>query len=99
MTRTHTLALAALLALTAAAPMTALAAPKAKAHTQKSHEEFATGAIASISAQEVKLAGGETFRLAPGVNAASYKPGDKVSVRFTLKNGARTADQILAANK
>lgn len=97
MTRTHTLALAALLALTAAAPMTALAAPKA--HTQKSHEEFATGAIASISAQEVKLAGGETFRLAPGVNAASYKPGDKVSVRFTLKNGARTADQILAANK
>ena len=46
---------------------------------------------------EVKLASGETFKLAPGVKTSSYKAGDKVSVRFTEKNGAKTADQIMAA--
>lgn len=97
MTRNTRIVLAALVALTATAPMTALAAPKAKTHAQKSHEEFATGAIATVSAQEVKLASGETFKLAPGVKTSSYKAGDKVSVRFTEKNGAKTADQIMAA--
>ncbi len=97
MTRNHTIVLAALAALTAAAPMTALAAPKAGAHAHKPHEEFATGAIVTLSAQEVKLASGETFKLAPGVQTSSYKAGDRVSVRFTMKNGARTADRIIAA--
>ena len=54
-------------------------------------------ATSTVSAQEVKLASGETFKLAPGVKTSSYKAGDKVSVRFTEKNGAKTADQIMAA--
>jgi hypothetical protein len=98
MTRNNKVILAALAALTAAASMPAFAAPpKAKAHAQKSHEEFATGAIATVSAQEVKLVGGETFKVGPGVQTSSYKAGDKVSVRFTMKDGAKTADQIMAA--
>ncbi len=72
-------------------------APKAKAHTQASGEEFATGAITTINAHQVKLVSGETFTLASGVRTAPYKAGDRVSVRFTVKDGAKTADQIMAA--
>ena len=100
MTRSNKIVLAALAVLAAAAPLSAMAAPpKAKSHSQRTHEEYATGAISSVSAQELKLSDGQTFKLAPGVKAASYKAGDKVSVRFTTKDGARTADQIMAANK
>lgn len=98
MTRSNKIVLAALTMLAAAAPLSAMAAPpKAKSHAQKTHEEYATGAIASVSAQELKLSDGQTFKLAPGVQSSSYKAGDKVSVRFTSKDGARTADKIMAA--
>ena len=40
-----------------------------------------TGAITSITAQEVKLASGDTFKLKPGVGAANFKAGDKVKVQ------------------
>lgn len=98
MTRNNKLVLAALAAITAVAPMSAFAAPpKAKSHAQKTHEEFVTGAIASVSASELKLASGESFKLKAGVTAASFKAGDKVSVRYTETHGAKTADQIMAA--
>lgn len=98
MTRNSKIVLAALAVLTAAAPMTALAAPpKAKTHAQKTHEEFVTGAIATVSASELKLANGESFKVKSGVMTSSFKAGDKVSVRYTTKDGAKTADQILAA--
>jgi hypothetical protein len=98
MTRNNKIALAALAVLTAAAPMTAFAAPpKAKTHAQKTHEEFVTGAIASVSASDLKLVSGESFKVKSGVMTSSFKAGDKVSVRYTEKGGAKTADQIMAA--
>ena len=98
MTRNNKLVLAALAVLTAAAPMSAFAAPpKPKAHAQKTHEEFVTGAIASVSASDLKLASGETFKVKSGVMTTSFKAGDKVSVRYTETGGAKTADQIMAA--
>lgn len=84
---------ASLLALSAAAPLTALAAPP-KAHA--AHEDATTGAITSITAQEVKLASGDTFKLKPGVSAANFKAGDKVKVQWTMKDGAKQADKISA---
>ena len=48
-----------LLALSAAMPLSALAAPP-KAHVSKRHEEATTGAITSVSATEVKLANGDS---------------------------------------
>ncbi len=58
MTRSNKIVLAALTMLAAAAPLSAMAAPpKAKSHAQKTHEEYATGAIASVSAR-----GAETLR-------------------------------------
>lgn len=84
-----------LLALSAAVPLTALAAPP-KAHTTQRHEDATTGAITSITAQEVKLASGDTFKLKPGVSAANFKAGDKVKVQWTMKDGAKQADKISA---
>lgn len=95
-TRSNKIVLAALAALSLSAPLSALAAPpKAKSHSERAHEQYASGAIASVSAQEIKLSGGETFKVAPGVQTASYKAGDKVSVRYTMKDGARLADQVM----
>lgn len=89
--------LASLVALTAAAPLSAMAAP-AKAHTPKpAKEQSTTGAIASVSATEVKLSNGETFKLSPGVSASNFKAGDKVQLRWTMKDGSRLADHINAA--
>ncbi|MFT3722650.1 MAG: hypothetical protein QM773_03605 [Hyphomonadaceae bacterium] len=100
MTRNNKLALAALAVLTAAAPMSAFAAPpKPNTHAQKTHEEFVTGAIASVSASDLKLVSGESFKVKAGVTTSSFKAGDKVSVRYTEMGGAKTADQIKAANK
>lgn len=96
MKRSNKIVLAALAVLATAAPLSAFAAPP-KAHAQHKFEEYTTGTIASVNAQEIKLAGGDTFKLAPGVQTASFKAGDKVNVRFTKKDGARTADQIKAA--
>jgi hypothetical protein len=99
MKRSNKIVLAALAVLTAAAPLSAMAAPPKKTHAPKfgMHEQTATGAITSVNAQEVKLANGDTFKLAPGVQATSYKAGDKVNVQYTMKDGARTADRITAA--
>jgi Cu/Ag efflux protein CusF len=98
MKRSNKIVLAALAVLTAAAPLSAFAAPpKPKAHIQKSHEQYASGAITAVSAQELKLSDGQTFKVTPGLAVATYKAGDKVSVRFTTKDGAKTVDQITAA--
>jgi hypothetical protein len=96
MTRSNKIVLAALAALSISAPLSALAAPpKAKSHSERAHEQYASGAIASVSAQEIKLSGGETFKVAPGAPTTSYKAGDRVSVRYTTKDGARLADQVM----
>ncbi len=96
MTRSNKIVLAALAALSISAPLSALAAPpKAKSHSERAHEQYASGAIASVSAQEIKLSGGETYKVAPGAPTTSYKAGDRVSVRYTTKDGARLADQVM----
>ena len=98
MIRNTKIVFAALAVITAAAPMTAFAAPpKPKTHAHKTHEEFVTGAIATVSANELKLSSGESFKVKSGVMTTSFKAGDKVSVRYTTKDGAKTADQIMAA--
>jgi hypothetical protein len=84
-----------LIVLSTAMPLTALAAPP-KAHTTQRHDDATTGAITSITAQEVKLASGDTFKLKPGVSAANFKAGDKVKVQWTMKDGAKLADKISA---
>ncbi len=90
--------LAAAALLTAALPMAAFAAPpKAKPHAARPHEEYSTGAITSVSATELKLASGDTFKFAAGASAGAFKAGDKVSVRWQLKDGAKLADQVMAA--
>ncbi len=90
--------LASAVLLSAAMPLSALAAPPAN-HTPKfaGQERTTTGAIATVSATEVKLANGETFKLSPGVSAASYRAGDKVQLHWKMKDGARLADRINAA--
>lgn len=86
-----------LLALSAAMPLSALAAPKeTKAPAVVRHEEATTGAIASVNATEVKLANGDTFKLAPGVSTAAFKAGQKVKVEWTMKDGAKFAEHIKA---
>lgn len=85
-----------LLALSAAMPLSALAAPP-KAHVAKRHEEATTGAITSVSATEVKLANGDTFKLAPGVSTTGFKAGENVKVRWSMKDGAKFAENISAA--
>ncbi len=90
--------LAAATLLTAALPMAAFAAPpKAKPHAARPHEEYSTGAITSVTATELKLASGDTFKFAAGASAGAFKAGDKVSVRWQLKDGAKLADQVMAA--
>ena len=85
-----------LLALSAAMPLSALAAPKAPPAAVR-HEETTTGAIASVNATEVKLANGDTFKLAPGVSTVSFKAGEKVKVEWSMKDGAKLAEHIKAA--
>ena len=85
-----------LLALSAAMPLSALAAPP-KAHASPAHIDATTGAIASVNATEVKLANGDTFKLAPGVSTAAFKAGETVRVRWSMKNGAKLAENISAA--
>lgn len=87
---------ASLIVLSTALPLTALAAPP-KPNVVTRHEEATTGAIASISAQEVKLANGDTFKLAPGLKTANFKTGEKVKVHWSMKDGAKLADRINAA--
>ena len=84
-----------LLALSAAMPLSALAAPKD--HASAARIDATTGAIASVNATEVKLANGDTFKLAPGVSTAAFKAGETVRVRWSMKNGAKLAENISAA--
>ena len=87
---------ASLIVLSTALPLTALAAPP-KPNVVTRHEEATTGAIASINAQEVKLANGDTLKLAPGLKTASFKAGEKVKVLWSMKDGAKLANHINAA--
>ncbi|MDP3492170.1 MAG: hypothetical protein Q8R82_03585 [Hyphomonadaceae bacterium] len=84
-----------LLALSAAMPLSALAAPP-KAHAITRHEEATTGAITSVNATEVKLANGDTFKVAPGLSTAGFKAGENVKVRWSMKDGAKFAEHISA---
>ncbi|RYD96438.1 MAG: hypothetical protein EOP61_18035 [Sphingomonadales bacterium] len=86
-----------LLALLAAVPLTALAAPKAPPAAATKHEESTTGAISVISATEVKLANGDTFKVMPGISTAAFKAGEKVKVQWSMKDGAKYAEHISAA--
>lgn len=90
-----------LLALSAAVPLSALAAPKAPpaaATASTKHEiNSTTGAISVVSATEVKLANGDTFKLKPGLSTAAFKAGEKVRVQWSMKDGAKYADHIAAA--
>jgi len=91
-----------LLALSAGMPLTALAAPKppaAAAATAVKHDETTTGAISVISASEVKLARGDTFKVSPGISTAAFKAGEKVKVQWSMKDGTKYADHISAAKK
>ncbi len=89
-----------LLALSAAMPMSALAAPKAPpaaAASTKQQINSTTGAISVVNASEVKLANGDTFKLRPGLSTAAFKAGEKVKVHWSMKDGAKYAENISAA--
>jgi hypothetical protein len=96
--------LTALAVLATAAPLSALAAPpkthKAKTQTADTlklgHEEYTNGTVASYAADTrmLKLSAGEQFKVAPAITNAAYKAGDKVTVRWQMKDGARIADDI-----
>ena len=99
------LMLAAAAMLAVATPLAAYAAPPkssaAKSHAAKDtiqvgRTEYTTGVVASWSADTrmLKLNAGEEFKLSPTVTAANYKAGDKVNVRWTIKDGVRTADAV-----
>ena len=88
-----------LLALTAGMPLTALAAPKPPAAAAANHDETTTGAISVISASEVKLASGDTFKVSPGISTGAFKAGEKVKVQWMAKDGAKVAEHISAAKK
>lgn len=91
-----------LLAVSAGMPLTALAAPKPPAATAtpvKAHEDATTGTISVISASEVKLANGDTFKVSPAISTAAFKAGEKVKVQWMMKDGAKVAEHISAAKK
>lgn len=91
-----------LLAVSAGMPLTALAAPKPPAATAtpvKAHEGATTGTISVISASEVKLANGDTFKVSPAISTAAFKAGEKVKVQWMMKDGAKVAEHISAAKK
>jgi hypothetical protein len=94
----------ALAILATAAPLSAMAAPP-KAHAAKAnktdtlklgHEEYTSGVVANYAADTrmLKLSAGEQFKIAPAITNASYKAGDKVTVRWQMKDGARVADEV-----
>jgi hypothetical protein len=98
------IASAAVMALVA--PMTAYAAPP-KAHKAKTHsadttkigtEEYTSGVVSAYTpdTRMLKLNAGQEFKLAPSITNTSYKAGDKVTVRWTMKDGARLADSVSA---
>lgn len=92
-----------LLAMSAGIPLTALAAPKPPAVATttkvKAHEESTTGTISVISASEVKLSNGDTFKVSPSISTGAFKAGEKVKVQWMMKDGAKVADHISAAKK
>lgn len=96
------IASAAIMAI--AGPMAAHAAPlktrKAKAHAAETLKigtaEYTTGVVSAYApgARMLKLSAGEEFKLAPAITSPSYKAGDKVTVRWMMKDGARVADSV-----
>jgi len=86
------------------APMAAHAAPpkthKAKAHAtdtaKVATQEYTTGVVSAYAADTrmLKLSAGQEFKLAPSITNPAYKAGDKVTVRWTMKDGARLADSV-----
>jgi hypothetical protein len=86
-----------------AVPMAYASPPKT--HKAKTHaadtvkvgnEEFTTGVVSAYASDTrmLKLSAGQEFKLAPSVSNASYKAGDKVTVRWTMKDGSRIADSV-----
>lgn len=56
---------------------------------------FTTGSVQSYSADThtLKLKTGGEFKLAPAVTG-NYTAGENVTVRWTMKDGAKLADQV-----
>lgn len=86
----------------------ALAAPPASTANTKEHhfadavkkvagEKFTTGTVTKYDAstRKLDLSMGGPFKLAPAV-ATAPSVGKKVTVRWTMKDGERIADQIKA---
>lgn len=96
--------LAAFTVLATAVPLSALAAPpkthKAKTHTSDTlklgNAEYTSGVVSNYAADTrmLKLSAGEQFKVAPTITNTAYKAGDKVTVRWQMKDGARVADNI-----
>jgi Ni/Co efflux regulator RcnB len=79
-------------------PMAANAAPP-KSHTSKTHatsEKFTTGAVSAWTpdSRMLKLVTGDEFKVGARVKAPAYKAGDTVTVRWTIKDGAKIADKV-----
>lgn len=98
------LLIASAAALAAVLPMAAHAAPpKTQQASTYSNDtvkmgkhEFTTGVVSAYAqdTRMLKLSAGEEFKLSPSIKTASYKAGDKVTVRWTMKDGARLADSV-----
>jgi hypothetical protein len=85
-----------MMAAYAAPPKTHKAAMHAKDTVKVGSEEFTTGVVSSYApdTRMLKLSAGSEFKLAPSITSTSYKPGYKVTVRWTMKDGARVADSV-----
>lgn len=96
--------IAAVAVFAMSAPLAAFAAPpkthKAQTHktsaTNTAREELTSGVVAAYAADTrmLKLSAGEEFKLAPSITTTNFKSGDKVTVSWTMKNGARLADKV-----
>ena len=89
-------AVSPMMAAYAAPPKTHKAATHAKDTVAIGKEEYTTGVVSAYApdTRMLKLSAGSEFKLAPSITNASYKAGDKVTVRWTMKDGARLADSV-----
>lgn len=73
-------------------PATTTAAPKLVEKTTK-------GEVDSYAADTrmLKLKAGDEFKVAAKVKATNFTAGEKVTVRWTEKDGAKTADKVTVA--
>jgi hypothetical protein len=90
------LVLASAAALAVAFSASAFAAPPAKSHAHPIMEKTTSGTVASYAADTrmLKLKSGGEFTLGQNVTATTYHPGERVSVRWTMKDGKRIADRV-----